>query len=69
MLRKFHSVDPLKEYRKPESIEIKINGEGEFPTLETVLNNILNTLGFKAVESNIDENSISFVYKQKGKRK
>jgi hypothetical protein len=61
--------DPLKEYRKPKSIEIKISGEGEFPALEAVFHNILNTLEFKRVESLIEDESICFVYKPKGSHK
>jgi len=75
-LQKFNSssrrsnvfVDPIKEYSKPNSIEIKINGEGEFPALETVMKNILNTLDFKLVESIVDDDFIQFIYKPKGKR-
>lgn len=62
-------IDPVKEYSKPSSLEVKINGDGEFAILESVMHKLFEALYFKRVKTEVLENCTIFTYQPKGRKK
>lgn len=63
-------TDPDKHYAQAEKIDIRIEGKGEFFLLETVFKNVLSSIHFKHVESNLDgDNAVIYTFKPSHKRK
>lgn len=57
--------DPMAEYLKPTSIELRLNGGNEFETLELVLGELFKTLGFKLVDTDEDDGFLNLKFEPK----
>lgn len=68
-MKKVKFIDPIKEYKKADSIEIKINGGSKFVVIENVLSNIMSTLGYRKESVDFESDYVRYMFMPKHSRK